>query len=152
MVLPSNEKTSFNAISHYHLIRFASVIIKYRIERTKSWPCLFCRSLDNSNSHFLDRTFLGAILRNEERLKDWVIFSDNDTAVYLNNWPAPNYASWKNSNNSAGNFGLQVILCCSSFAHFGQNHTLGVDLIRVDTRISRLLWLSKQWKRFFKDE
>ena len=125
MVLPSNEKTSFNAISHYHLICFASVIIKYRIE-TKENPhrVYFTDLWITPTLIFLDRPFLGAILRNEELLQDWVIFSDNDTAVYLNNWPASNYASWKNSNNFAGNFGLQVILCCSSFAHFGQHYTL----------------------------
>ena len=71
MVLPSNEKTSFNAISHYHLICFAYVIIKYRIETEENpYHVYFADLWITLTLIFLDRTFLGAILRNEERLKD----------------------------------------------------------------------------------
>ena len=66
MVLPSNEKTSFNAISHYDLICFASVIIKYRIETEENPYHVYFADLWITLT-LIFRTFLGAILRNEER-------------------------------------------------------------------------------------
>ena len=55
----------------WHLICFASVIIKYRIETEENpYHVYFADLWITLTLIFLDRTFLGAILRNEELLRD----------------------------------------------------------------------------------